>query len=154
MRVQTERKIMTFHQTAANERRASRQAIEDEIERLIALLDHIDGDPDIEEDDPLESTLGDYSQDLELDTADFEPWLGWGADENQDDLGNSLDHGTGVAKFDGSGRRIAQAMLLSCFDPVRIGVDELIPLGRTPGGQNIGMIRSPELTWSLRTAER
>jgi hypothetical protein len=43
--------------------------IEDEIERLVALLDDLDGDPDIEEDDPFETTLGDYSQDLELDTA-------------------------------------------------------------------------------------
>lgn len=43
----------------------SRQLIEDEIERLIALLDLMDGDADAERDD------------FEEPQGDDEPWLGW-----------------------------------------------------------------------------
>ena len=58
--------------------KAYRAAIGDEIERLIAHLDAIDGDPDLEEAGDLEPSLGfdRVGYDLELDTSDDEPSLG------------------------------------------------------------------------------
>ena len=55
-----------------------RAALGDEIERMIALLDAIDGDADLEEGGDLEPSLGAYRVgcDLELDASDDEPSLG------------------------------------------------------------------------------
>lgn len=59
----------------------SRQTIEDEIERLIAMLDEADPDPDLEEGGDDEFTIGggmlDQNTDRELDSSDDEPSLGW-----------------------------------------------------------------------------
>jgi hypothetical protein len=59
----------------------SRQTIEDEIERLIAMLDEADPDPDLEPGGDEEHSLGggmfDQNTDRELDTSDDEPSLGW-----------------------------------------------------------------------------
>jgi len=41
---------------------ANREAIENEIERLIALLDMCDGDPDLEDDDPAGDTLDEHGE--------------------------------------------------------------------------------------------
>lgn len=59
-----------------NSATASRRAVEDEIERLIGLLDGIDGDPD------MEPWLGD-GDDRELDGSDDEPSHGWSDDIDQ-----------------------------------------------------------------------
>lgn len=58
-----------------------RQLLEQTIERLIALLDDLDGDPDQEPDADGEPWLagtggGFLTVDLELDPSDAEPWLG------------------------------------------------------------------------------
>ena len=56
-----------------------RKAIGAEIERLIAVLDIADGDPDLEETGDREPSLGSYygaEPDLELDPSDDEPSLG------------------------------------------------------------------------------
>lgn len=64
-----------------------RKVIEDEIERLIGLLDHVDGDWDLEEGGDLETSLGGRAvrlpdgqlvDDAEGDTSDDEWSLGWG----------------------------------------------------------------------------
>jgi hypothetical protein len=52
-----------------------REAIEAEIERLIAFLDLLDPDTDLEDNGDVEPSLG-CRDDLEGDTADDEPWLG------------------------------------------------------------------------------
>lgn len=65
-----------------------RQQIETAIEALLGVLDTLDGDPDLEDDDPAEDNGDDEPSlgsgigytaglDLELDTADLEPSLGW-----------------------------------------------------------------------------
>ena len=59
----------------------SRETIENEIERLIALLDAADGDADFEDngdDEPFIGSTpicvrGEIQHDLELDTSDYEP---------------------------------------------------------------------------------
>lgn len=51
-----------------------RQRLETEIERLISLLDAIDGDADLE---PSLAGFDRDTGDLESDTADNEPSLGW-----------------------------------------------------------------------------
>lgn len=69
---------MGRHDMALHARNLRRQ-IEADIERLIALLDAMDGDPD------LEPSLGQWSPfsgcrfevDLEGDDSDYEPSLGW-----------------------------------------------------------------------------
>lgn len=48
-----------------------RERVEDEIERLVMLLDALDGDPDFEPVDEREQ-----DPDFEADSDD-EPWLGW-----------------------------------------------------------------------------
>lgn len=78
---------------AANDQNLLRSAIENEIERLIRLLDLLDGDCDLEDgadaEPSIESTpriFGDRAEhDLELDSSDdewsgdeHEPTLGWG----------------------------------------------------------------------------
>jgi hypothetical protein len=58
-----------------------RQQVEAEIERMIALLDALDPDPDLEPDTDGEPSLGGgvglASLDLENDPSDAEPWMGW-----------------------------------------------------------------------------
>ena len=55
-----------------------RAALGDQIERMIDMLDALDGDTDLEETGDLEPSLGAYTRgyDLELDTSDDEPSLG------------------------------------------------------------------------------
>ncbi len=53
-----------------------RAAIEGEIERLIAVLDRFDGDPDFEDNGDYESEPDDEPN------GDDEPWLGWRTLEN------------------------------------------------------------------------
>jgi hypothetical protein len=48
---------------------------EDLIAQAIALLDEVDGDPDLEENSDLEPNLAGSPSDLEEDTADDEPWI-------------------------------------------------------------------------------
>lgn len=58
--------------------RPVRRVLEDEIERLIAMLDEIDGDADLEPDGDDEDTHDrEDVDDREHDTADEEPTLGW-----------------------------------------------------------------------------
>lgn len=54
----------------------ARQQIEDEIERLIGILDAIDGDPDLEPSLGLNGHLCNEPPDLEGDDCDLEPSLG------------------------------------------------------------------------------
>lgn len=49
----------------------TRQSLEQHIERMIALLDQLDGDPDLEPDEDLEPDNDNEAQ------GDDEPWLGW-----------------------------------------------------------------------------
>ena len=65
---------------------ATRHALENAIERLVALLDTLDPDPDLEPDTDDEPSLaggsvGDDGRDRELDLCDDEPSLGWTSTE-------------------------------------------------------------------------
>lgn len=70
-----------------------RAEIEARIEQLIELLDLLDGDSDLEDGGDDEPWLGgaarrcgrEITDDLEMDTADFEPWLGWTVGIDQSD---------------------------------------------------------------------
>lgn len=68
----------------ANDQRRLRVAVETEIERLISLLDHLDGDPDVEEQhdaEPEESDcdLAGARSDLEHADGDYDgPGYIWG----------------------------------------------------------------------------
>lgn len=63
----------------------TRRAIEDEIERLLSMLDAMDGDCDLEDTGDAEPWLGapiygfngKHAHDLEGDSSDDEPSLGW-----------------------------------------------------------------------------
>lgn len=82
-------------QLAANDQRQFRLAVEKEIERLIALLDNLAGDCDLEDSGDEEPTHGwpnngqsctsamSCDDEREVDTADDEPSLGWGSHVNQ-----------------------------------------------------------------------
>jgi hypothetical protein len=69
----------------------NRKSIENEIERLIALLDAVDGDCDLEDDGDDEPSIGStpicvrgaIQHDLELETSDYEP----NGDEDEPELG-------------------------------------------------------------------
>lgn len=109
-----------------------RAALEAYIEELIALLDCLDGDDDLEDNGDLEPSLGssphvignEIAYDLELDVCDDEeggdeePTMGW---SNPDGLRahiseeakqiTSFDFDDGLLGFDGSGNVIASTML-------------------------------------------
>jgi len=81
---------------AANDQKLLRRTIENEIERLIALLDLLDGDENLE---PYLADTRPSAGDREADDCDLEPSLGWtstGAQGNMSDLepnGDELDTG-------------------------------------------------------------
>ncbi|CAN7428721.1 hypothetical protein [Brucella pseudogrignonensis] len=55
-----------------------RRSIADEIERLISILDQMDGDCDLEDSDDDANLAGDrFGDERELDLSDSEPSLGW-----------------------------------------------------------------------------
>lgn len=104
-----------------------REIVEAYIEELIALLDILDGDPDLEENGDLEPSIGSTPlfvgdqclYDLEIDDADAENTLGWSnpsrpvaniRDEALE-LMAPIDNEEGPLGFDGSGVRIAKAQL-------------------------------------------
>ncbi|WP_221153094.1 MULTISPECIES: hypothetical protein [Rhizobium] len=110
-----------------------REIVEACIEQLIALLDLLDGDPDIEDNGDLEPSIGSAPlyvgnyclYDLELDDADdedggdAEDTLGWSnhcglrahiRDESEQ-LMSPIDNEEGPLGFDGSGVMIAKAHL-------------------------------------------
>ena len=72
---------MGVHALSAAGRAAVRTALADEIERLIAILDALDGDAEAEADADGEPSLAGFQwgpgDDRELDPADLEPSLGW-----------------------------------------------------------------------------
>ena len=73
---------------AANDQALLRRSIAAEIDRLIALLDTIDGDCDLEDNGDLEPSLGGSTMQGEVDLehdpfSDAEPDLGWSNDLNQ-----------------------------------------------------------------------
>jgi len=100
-----------------------RQRIEAAIERLIAMLDEFDGDPELEDNGDLEPSFGGsyyYSGGLQIelegDSADSEPWLGW--TEAQSRTGgrltgrsNEATEGGDGLRFNGRGIRAANSML-------------------------------------------
>ena len=64
---------------AFHDRAGARNILGDVVERLLGVLDMIEGDPDLEENGDLEPSIGTCYQgvvDAELDTADDEPSLG------------------------------------------------------------------------------
>lgn len=69
----------------ADPRTVTREALETKIEELIALLDLLDDDPDLEDTGDDEPSLGGLGldgpagieHDLEEDLSDYEPLLGW-----------------------------------------------------------------------------
>jgi hypothetical protein len=92
------------------------------IETLIALLDQIDGDPDLEDNADDEPSIGGYpwrddGVDLELDDADKEPSLSWAENiaQHPDILAEGFDPDLLPARtqFDGKGMRAANGMLRS-----------------------------------------
>lgn len=100
--------------------RLRRAELEARIEELIALLDVIDGDPDIEDtgdDEPSigfgRSIKGKEEYDLEEDKSDYEPNLGWseaqslrGCIPTGDEFGSD-----DPAAFTGEGQHIARDLL-------------------------------------------
>ncbi|MDR9808232.1 hypothetical protein [Rhizobium hidalgonense] len=109
-----------------------RKMVEACIEQLIALLDLLDGDPDLEDNGDLEPSIDSTPmyvgnrciEDLELDdcddeeSGDEEPTMGW---SNPDGLRihisgeakkiTSFDFDDGPLRFDGSGNTIARMVL-------------------------------------------
>ncbi|MBB4255462.1 hypothetical protein [Rhizobium sp. BK008] len=109
-----------------------RETIEAYVEQLIALLDLLDGDPDLEDNGDFEPSIASTAQcfgnerfdDLEMDTADDEdcgddePTMGW---SNPDGLRvhipeeaaqiTHFDYDDGPLRFDGSGNTIARMAL-------------------------------------------
>jgi hypothetical protein len=103
------------------------------IEQLIALLDLLDGDPDLEDTGDLESSIGSTPQivgnqcldDLELDDCDQEEGgddegtMGWANPmglrvhirEEAEHLAGFDNEEDGACRFDGSGKRLARIML-------------------------------------------
>ena len=109
-----------------------RSALEALIEELIALLDSIDGDPDLEDNADGEPSLGSTAkcignecvEDLEFDDCDDEdggdeePTMGWSNPEGirsqiceEGEQIQDFDFDEGPLGFDGSGNRIAQALI-------------------------------------------
>ncbi|OYD03705.1 hypothetical protein [Rhizobium sp. N4311] len=109
-----------------------RETVEACIEQLIALLDQMDGDPDLEDGGDVEPSIGSsprlvgtsFLEDLELDDCDDEeggddePALGWSNPEGlrihvKDEARQitGFDSDEGALGFDGSGIRMAYAML-------------------------------------------
>ncbi|ANL34087.1 hypothetical protein [Rhizobium phaseoli] len=110
-----------------------REIVEAHIEELIALLDLLDGDPDLEENGDLEPSIGSAPlyvgskclYDLEFDDADDEDGgdaegtLGWSNPsglrahirDEAEQLMAPIDNEEGPLGFDGSGVRIAKAQL-------------------------------------------
>ncbi|MGR9169614.1 hypothetical protein [Rhizobium sp. KDH_Rht_773_N] len=111
-----------------------RSAVEALIEELIALLDAIDGDPDLEDNADYEPSLGSTAkcigsecvEDLEFDDCDDEdggdeePTMGWSNPEGlrshvPDEAAMihdfDFDFEEGALGFDGSGSRMARALL-------------------------------------------
>ncbi|MDK4726407.1 hypothetical protein [Rhizobium phaseoli] len=109
-----------------------RETVEACIEQLIALLDQMDGDPDLEDGGDFESSIGSSPklvgsqivEDLELDDCDYEeggdeePSLGWPNPEglrvqirSEAEQIAAFDFDDGPSFFDGSGHRIARALL-------------------------------------------
>ncbi|TAW32046.1 hypothetical protein ELH93_22155 [Rhizobium leguminosarum] len=109
-----------------------RETIEAYVEQLIALLDLLDGDSDLEDNGDFEPSIGSTPQcignercdDLELDSADDEdggdeePTMGWSnpgglrvhIPEEAAQI-TALDYDDGPLRFDGSGKRLARIML-------------------------------------------
>lgn len=109
-----------------------RESLEAYIEELIALLDYLDGNPDLEDNGDCEPSLGStpmcvgnlFLEDLEFDDCndeeggDDEPSMGWA---NPDGLRihipgeaeqiTAFDYEDGPLSFDGSGKRLARIML-------------------------------------------
>ncbi|WP_017959977.1 hypothetical protein [Rhizobium leguminosarum] len=111
-----------------------RETIEAYVEQLIALLDLLDGDPDLEDNADFEPSIGSTPQcfgnerfdDLEMDTADDEECgddeltMGWSNPEGlrahiPEEAAQivDFDFDEGALSFDGSGNRMALATLIS-----------------------------------------
>ncbi|MGZ2458709.1 hypothetical protein [Rhizobium anhuiense] len=109
-----------------------RETIEAYVEQLIALLDLLDGDSDLEDNGDFEPSIGSTPQcfgnerfdDLEMDTADDEdcgddePAMGWSNPEGlrahipeEAAQITGFDYDDGPLRFDGSGKRLARMML-------------------------------------------
>ncbi|MBX4899311.1 hypothetical protein [Rhizobium bangladeshense] len=110
-----------------------REMVEACIEQLIALLDLLDGDPDLEDTGDLESSIGSTPQivgtqcldDLELDDCDLEEGgddegtMGWSNPmglrvhirEEAEHIPGFDNEEDGTCRFDGSGNRVARMML-------------------------------------------
>ncbi|NEI66852.1 hypothetical protein [Rhizobium leguminosarum] len=109
-----------------------RETIEAYVEQLIALLDLLDGDPDLEDNGDFEPSIGSTPQcfgderfdDLEMDTADDEdcgddePAMGWSNPEGlrahipeEAAQITDFDYDDGPLRFDGSGNTIARMAL-------------------------------------------
>jgi len=120
----SERHRQDARKSAKGRRRVmSRQEIEDEIERLIDMLDDFDGDPELEDGGDAEPSFGpgDYRNgrmeyELEADTGEDKPFLGWTEAQSLDGgqfTGTSPEGSDGDAgtRFTGHGIRAANAML-------------------------------------------
>lgn len=101
----------------------TRARLEAKIEELIHLLDQVDGDENLEETGDLEPSFGvaQYKRgrleyDLEEDTADAEPFLGWSEHESLHNCNPNPTHDefgpvSAGTKFDGDGHHIGRKLL-------------------------------------------
>lgn len=112
---------------------ATRQHLEDVIEKLVSLLDAFDGDENLEDGFDAEPSIGTacfvngrLEYDVEQDMADDEPDLGWSAPRCGDPdyalgwqaLDSSVDHT--AAGWSGDGQQIAQNLIRRHLaDPAR-----------------------------------